>query len=281
MGSELSGKTAIITGGASGIGAGTARVFVEEGARVVISDVQDEKGEALAAELGDAARYRRADVSDPNDVEALVGFAVDALGGLDIMFNNAGISGDMQHKEFLDEDYAEFDTVMKVDLLGVMNGCRYAGRQMAEAGGGSIINTASTAGFFAGYGIPAYRAAKAGVINYTQNAAMALGRYQIRVNAISPGPIETPIMGSGIELPEAQLEQLSRDIMGVIVEPQALKRFGQPEDIANAAVFLGSDRSVQVTGLNLVVGGGSALGDPIDRTAEMQKVFAAAMGGAG
>lgn len=277
MTAELEGKRAIITGGASGIGAGTARLFVEEGARVVIADIQEDAGEALAAELGDGALFLRTDVSVAENVQALVGFCKDAFGGVDIMFNNAGVSGDMQHKQFLDEDYAEFDKVMGVDVLGVFLGCRFAGQLMAEQGGGSIINTASTAGFFAGHGLPIYRAAKAAVINYTENAAIALGEHNIRVNAISPGPIETPIMGTGIDLPPAAAEQLARDIMEVIVEPQPLKRMGQPADIANAAVFLGSDRSALITGLNLVVGGGTALGDPVDRVAQMQKVFTAAL----
>ena len=280
MSNELDGKVAIITGAASGIGAETARVFVNEGARVVLADIQDEAGEALAREIGANATYRHADVSNGDDVSALAAAAVDAFGGLDIMFNNAGVSGDMQFKEFLDQDYSEFDKIMRVDLLGVMFGCRYAARHMAQHEGGSIINTASTAGYFPGHGIPSYRAAKAGVLNYTENAAVALGAYNIRVNAISPGPIETPIMASGIDLPENKLAKLAEDIMGVIMEPQSMKRMGQPVDIANAAVFLGSDRSAQITGINLPVTGGSALGDPVDRTAQMQDVFVAAMSGA-
>lgn len=277
MSTSLKDKTAIVTGGASGIGAGVVELFVKEGANVVIADVQIAAGEALAKRLGASAKFVETDVTKTDQIEECISIAVDSFGGLDVMMNNAGISGDMQYKAFLDEDYSDFDRVMHVDVLGVMLGTRLAAKWMSENGGGSIINTASTAGFFAGHGIPIYRAAKSAVINYTENAAMSLGEYGIRVNAISPGPIETPILGSGIDLPEEKLADLSRKIMEVIMEPQPLKRMGQPEDIAKAAVFLASDNSLQISGLNLVVGGGSALGDPIDRTALMQNVFASVM----
>ena len=277
MAGELESKVAVVTGGASGIGAGTVRLFVEEGAKVVIADINDDLGNDLAGELGSSVKFVHTDVSNPDQVEALVDATVEAFGGLDIMFNNAGISGDTQHKDFLDEDYAEFDRVMKIDLLGVMYGCRFAGRCMSKKRSGSIINTASTAGYFPGYGALLYRAAKAGVLNFTENAARSLGQHNIRVNAISPGPIATPMMGLGIDLPADELEQLGKDIMSTMVDPQALNRLGQPIDIANAAVFLGSDRSQHITGLNVCVTGGATLGDPVDRLALMQDVFQKAL----
>lgn len=279
MSGELAGKFAIVTGGASGMGRETARVFRDEGAQVVIADIQDEQGRAHAEELGASVVYRHCDVSRADDVEALVDFAVDRFGRLDIMFNNAGISGSMQQVDFFDDDFAEFGQVMSVDLFGVMLGCKFAGRAMAGQGGGAIINTASTAGFFGGYGIPVYRAAKAGVINITQNAAIILGAHGVRVNAISPGPIETPIFLPGIDLPEERLTRLSREIMDVMVAMQPLKRYGQPVDIANAAVFLGSDRSAQISGQNLTVDGGMTAGDNIDRLVQINAVVARALSG--
>ena len=277
MTGELEGKIAIVTGGASGIGAGTVRLFVEEGAKVIVADINDELGNDLVSDLGASTKFVHTDVSESDQVEAVVGAAVETFGGLDIMFNNAGISGDTQHKDFFDEDYAEFDRVMRIDLLGVMYGCRFAGCYMAKTGGGSIINTASTAGYFAGHGALLYRAAKAGVLNFTENAARSLGKHNIRVNAISPGPIATPMMGLGVDLPADELEQLGKDIMSTMVDPQALNRLGQPIDIANAAVFLGSDRSQHITGLNVCVTGGATLGDPVDRLALMQDIFMAAV----
>ena len=279
MGNELAGKVAIITGGASGMGRETVRLFRDEGAKVVIADIQDEAGQASAEELGETVAYRHCDVSKASDVAALVDFAVAHFGRLDIMFNNAGIPGDLKPVDFLDDDFADFDRVMAVDLLGVLLGCKFAGKAMAKQGGGAIINTASTAGFFAGYGIPAYRVAKAGVINITQNAAVVLGPHGIRVNAISPGPIETPILIPGIELPEEKLKKLSREIMDVMVEMQPLKRYGQPIDIANAAVFLGSDRSAQISGQNLVVAGAMGIGDTVDRLAGINAAVACALSG--
>jgi len=247
------------------MGRETARVFRDEGAKVVIADISDAQGEALAEELGGSVAYRHCDVSKAADVEAVVAFAVGCFGRLDIMFNNAGIAGNTKPVDFIDDDFADFDKVMSVDLLGVMLGCKFAGRAMKAQGSGAIINTASTAAFHAGYGVPVYRVAKAGVVNITQNAAIVLGPYGIRVNAISPGPIETPILIPGLDLPEEKRAKLSRELMDVMVEMQPLKRYGQPRDIANAALFLGSDRSAQISGQNLVVAGGIGVGDTVDR----------------
>lgn len=273
MSEELKAKVAIVTGGASGMGRETVRLFHSEGAKVVIADITADAGEAYAAELGDNVRFVRCDVTQADQVEALVAAAVEEFGRLDIMFNNAGVTGGMKQIDFFDEEFEDFSHTMSVDLLGVMLGCKFAGRAMAKSGGGAIINTASTAGSFAGYGIPVYRAAKAGVISMTQNAAIMLGKHNIRVNAISPGPIETPIFIPGVDLPEDKKKILSHEIMEVMVEMQPLKRFGQPIDIANAAVFLGSDRSAQITGQNLIVAGGLGIGDTVDRLVGINAAF--------
>src|SRR6202046_4637058 len=145
MVNELVGKVAIVTGGASGIGAGIAERFLAEGARVVIADVERARGEDLAARLGADAVFRLADVSDPEQIGALVSGAVETFGGLDVMVNNAGVSSRM-HRSFLDDDLADFHRVMSVNVLGVMAGTRDAARQMATSGGGSIINMSSIGG---------------------------------------------------------------------------------------------------------------------------------------
>lgn len=277
MSDELKGKVAIVTGGASGMGRETVRLFRDEGAKVVIADIAADAGAAYAAQLGGEVRFQQCDVSKAADVEALVAFCVATFGRLDIMFNNAGLLAEGGVTDFLDDDFADFTKTMSVDLLGVLLGCRFAGKAMAKQGGGSIINTASSTATISGYGIPVYRAAKAGVVNVTQTAALVLGQYGIRVNAISPGPIETPILLPGLELPPDKRKAVSRAVMDVMIEAQPLKRVGQPIDIANAALFLGSDRSAQITGQNLMVAGGMGLGDLVDRRLGIQAAVESAL----
>jgi NAD(P)-dependent dehydrogenase (short-subunit alcohol dehydrogenase family) len=265
MPNELQGKVAIVTGGASGIGLGTARVFAEAGCRVVIADIQDDRGRSAAASVGRDVVFRRTDVSRRDEMAALVGFAVQRFGRLDVMFNNAGLMAVPGTNDVSEDDFEDFERTMAVDLLGVMLGTRYAARAMRESGGGSIINTASTTATVAGLGILSYRAAKAGVLNFTQNAAISLGKYGIRVNAISPGPTATDVLTLGLDLPPEKKEQVKRAAFTAMMENrQPLKRLGTPEDIANAALFLASDSSAQVTGLNLIVSGGEHLGDAVD-----------------
>ena len=195
MVNELAGKVAIVTGGASGIGAGIVEKFLAEGARVVIADVERDRGEDLAATLGADAAFRLTDVSDPDQVGALVTGAVETFGGLDVMVNNAGVSSKM-HRSFLDDDLADFHRVMSVNVLGVMAGTRDAARYMATRGGGSIVNVSSIGGIQAGGGVMSYRASKAAVIQFTQSAAIELAYYDIRVNTIAPGNIPTPLLAS-------------------------------------------------------------------------------------
>jgi NAD(P)-dependent dehydrogenase (short-subunit alcohol dehydrogenase family) len=273
---QLDGKRAIITGAASGIGRATAELFVEEGARVVIADVADEPGREFVRLLGKSAAFHHTDVSSPADTEALVEFAVQALGGIDILFNNAGISESVSKVALLDEEFESFGKVMSVDLLGPMLGTRYAGRVMRRQGSGVILNTASTGGFYAGHGLPVYRAAKAGVISFTQVAAIELGKHGIRVNCISPGPIETNMAGAGF--PPDVAAKIGQVASRLLTDMQVLARTGQPRDIANAAVFLASDRAAQITGHNLVVDGGLSIGDKVDRVTQMQAEFQKILG---
>jgi len=276
---ELSGKVAIVTGGASGIGAATVELFAESGASVVIADLQEEKGTALAAQLGGLVVFQRTDVTDTDSVQAAVDLAVSHFGGLHIMFNNAGVSGAEGSPQFVDNDLSSFDKVMAVDLLGPMLGSKAAARVMVSAGGGVIINTASIAASYPGYGIPEYRAAKAGVVALTKSLATELGEFSIRVNCISPGPIFTDIIGMGAELTPEHKDAILDAAMSSMLEMQVLQRVGQPRDIAEAALFLASDRAAQITGLDMIVDGGASLGDRVNRQQEMNDRIAAILAG--
>ena len=244
---DLAGKVAIITGGASGLGRGMAELFVEEGASVVIADVNREVGEAFAEELGDAAAFKLTDVAHPDQIQDVVDFAVERFGGLHIMCNNAGIGGSF--KRFLDDDFADFDRLMSVNILGVMVGSQRAARHMKSNGGGAIVNTTSIGGINAGGGVMAYRATKAAVIHLTRSVAVELARYGIRVNCIAPAHIPTAI--------NANLDQAA-----IVRAMQPLQRVGSPRDVAEAAVYLASDRAAQVTGVVLPVDGGTTAGSP-------------------
>lgn len=279
MDQELQGKVAIVTGGASGIGAATVELFSRSGASVVIADVQQERGEELAQQLGDCVLFQMTDVTDADSVQAAVDSAVSYFGGLHIMFNNAGISGAEGSPQFVENDLASFEKVMAVDLLGPMLGSKAAARVMISAGGGVIINTASIAASYPGYGIPEYRAAKAGVVALTKSLATELGEYNIRVNCISPGPILTDIIGMGAELTPEHKDAILDAAMSSMLEMQVLQRVGQPGDIAEAALFLASDRAAQITGLDMVVDGGASLGDRVNRQQDMNERMAAILAG--
>lgn len=247
MGEDLAEKVAVVTGGASGIGRATAQLFVDEGARVVIADLDDDRGEELAASLGEAASFKRTDVSDPVQVQELVDFAVATFGGLHVMCNNAGIPSSF--RRFLRDDLADLERVMAVNLFGVVFGTQRAARHMAEHGGGSIINTSSM-GALTGGGPPiAYRTSKAAVISFSRAAATDLAEHGVRVNCIAPGHIET--------------EMTRYDLGPVIRGHQPLQRHGSTRDVANAALFLAGERSAQVTGIVLPVDGGTAAGPPV------------------
>jgi NAD(P)-dependent dehydrogenase (short-subunit alcohol dehydrogenase family) len=260
MSGELSGKVAIVTGGASGIGKGIVERFLAEGANVVIADVQDELGAALATDAGPDAYFHHADVGDQAQVGALVATAIEKFGGLHVMVNNAGVSSPLR-KGLFDEDFAEFDKVMRVNVLGVMAGTRDAGRYMAEHGGGSIINISSIGGILAGGGVSTYRASKAAVIQFTKSAAIALAEYDIRVNCIAPGNIPTQILAKSatgedrdrLEAFEARIRQTMRD-------DRPLKREGTADDVAEAVLYFATDRSRYVTGTVLPVDGGTVAG---------------------
>jgi NAD(P)-dependent dehydrogenase (short-subunit alcohol dehydrogenase family) len=260
---ELDGNVAVVTGGASGLGRATVERFLAEGARVLIADVEDQRGQALAATLGPNAFFRRTDVSDPNQVGALVAAAVEKFGGLHVMVNNAGVSGTM-HRRFLDDDLADFHRIMAVNVLGVMAGTRDAARHMAANGGGSIVNMTSIGGIQAGGGVMTYRASKAAVIQFTKSAAIELAYYEIRVNAIAPGNIRTPLLAtSAVNMDPGEIERYEASIRETMRADRPLKREGTPDDIAEAALYFASDRSRYVTGTVLPVDGGTVAGKAI------------------
>src|SRR3984957_7483754 len=220
---ELDGKVAIVTGGASGIGRGIVERFMAEGSRVVIADIEADMGEQLAATLGSRAIFQRTDVSDPEQVGALIATTVEKFGGLHVMVNNAAVSSPL--RRLLDDDLADFHRIMGVNVLGVMAGTRDAARHMADHGGGSIINMSSIGGTLAGGGVMTYRASKAAVIQFTKSAAIELARYDIRVNAIAPGSIPTPLLTSSArdKSPE-ELEQYERSIRDRMRADRPLQR---------------------------------------------------------
>lgn len=279
MGQELAGKVAIVTGGAGGIGRATVELFVREGAKVVIADVDVAAGEQLAASLGAQALFRRTDVAIADEVQELVDVAVESFGGLDIMFNNAGISCAMFDR-FLDDELADFHRVMGVNLLGVMLGSQRAGRYMARHGGGSIINNASIAAHNAGFALMSYGASKAGVVHFSKSIAIDLAEYGIRVNCLLPGHIVTELNsfaepGSSPEV----AQRLQQALDPVWLSNQPLKRRGRPQDVAEAALYLASDRSAQVTGIVLPVDGGITAGDPVNHLNEIMKTRARVLEG--
>ncbi|MGH8979181.1 MAG: SDR family NAD(P)-dependent oxidoreductase [Acidimicrobiia bacterium] len=247
MAAELAGKVAIVTGGAGGIGRGIVECFVEEGAQVVIADVDADRGRAVAAELGASVACKQTDVGEAEQVQAAVDFAVKKFGGLHVMCNNAGISG--ARRRFLDDDLRDFEAMMRVNLLGVIVGCQRAARHMAQHGGGSIINTTSIGGINAGAGLMTYRGSKAAVVHLTRCMAIDLAPHNVRVNGVAPAHIPTDI-------------NASYDQEAIVRLMQPLQRMGSPRDVANAVLYLASDRAAQVTGIVLPVDGGTTAGPP-------------------
>ncbi|MFZ5653571.1 MAG: glucose 1-dehydrogenase [Pseudomonadota bacterium] len=251
---ELDGKVAVITGGASGIGERSVRLFVAEGARVVIADMQEERGRALAAELGDRAAFALVEVRDEAQVKAAVELAVNRWGRLDCMFNNAGFGGVLGPIAEIPVD--EFDLTFEVLVRGVFLGIKHAAPVMKRQQSGSIINTGSIAGLLAGYSPHPYAAAKAAVIHLTKSVAMELGEHRVRANAICPGFIATPLAANTVGRPDELVDR----VKPAFARAQAIPRSGEPDDIAQMALWLAGDRSTFVTGQHFVVDGGVTCG---------------------
>lgn len=262
---RLEGRVAVVTGGASGMGRATVLRFLDEGARVVVADLNEGTGKEtleLATEQGhgNAIRFVRTDVAAEADVVAAIRCAVDEFGGLDVVFNNAGIGG--AFGPITETSVEDWDYSLGVLLRSVFLGIKHAARVMQERkSGGSIINTASVAGLSGGAGPHAYSAAKAGVINLTRSAAVELGPDRIRVNAICPGGILTPLVHRG------NAEQ----VRGRLERFQPWPAAGEGRNIAGAALFLASDDSEFVTGEALVVDGGLTAAGPSAGRAPMSR----------
>jgi NAD(P)-dependent dehydrogenase (short-subunit alcohol dehydrogenase family) len=244
---RLDGKVAIVTGGASGIGAATVRRFVAEGARVVVADINDDAGERIAKETG--AAYRHTDVTSLADLEATVAFAGSRYGGLDVMHNNAATSGGGYVSEI---DPEVWDFSLKVMLTAVFYGTRAAIPALLARGGGSIITTSSVEGFYGEVMAAPYCTAKAGIINLMRTVALEYGRKNIRANCICPGAVDTPML--------ARLSGVSTRSLDAIAADHALNRILRPEEIANVALFLASDESSAITGTTIVADGGLTCG---------------------
>ncbi len=256
---RLDGKVAVITGGASGMGRATVEKFVTEGARVVIADLQRDKGEALAAELGSAAAYVATDVCRDGDVKAMIELAVQRFGRLDCLFNNAGfggVTGEI-HETDMGEPYRRTIDAM---LTGPILGMKHAAPLLRAQRSGVILTTASVAGLKAGYGPHVYTAVKSAVINLTRSVAQELGPFNVRVNAICPGGIATPIFAGQLALTRGGNTDYAAAVKPFLAKMQPIPRAGEPQDIANAACFLASDEASFISGHALVVDGALTAG---------------------
>jgi len=245
---KLEGKTAIITGGGGGIGRSTAIRFAKEGAKVAVADIDAVIGEetvSLIKREGGEAIFIKTDVTDSEQLKALIDTTTSTFGALHILFNNAGVGNSEVRSIDLAEE--EWDRVIDINLKGVFLGIKYAIPELIKAGGGAIINTSSLLGLKGQKYTSAYNASKAGVVTLTQNAALEYGKFNIRVNAIAPGVIDTPIID--------HWKQNERK-WPIISRANALGRIGTPDEVANAVLFLASDEASFITGTTLSVDGG-------------------------
>jgi NAD(P)-dependent dehydrogenase (short-subunit alcohol dehydrogenase family) len=239
---RLQDKVAIVTGGASGIGEFTVREMLKQGAKVVIADFDDAGGQKLADELGEGVSFIHVDVSNEEQVEAMVKHSVDTFGKVDILFSNAGIGSTGSTHELSLEDW---NKTISVNLSGVFLCAKYALKEMVKQGSGSIVNCASILGHVGQAATASYTAAKGGVVNMTRALSLEYASQGIRVNAVCPGYIKTPL-----------LDQLDEATMKHLITLHPLGRLGESHEVANAVVFLASDEASFVTGANLLVDGG-------------------------
>ena len=246
MADRLAGKVAVVTGGASGIGEASARLFAAEGAKVVIADRDASRGPWVASEIGDAARFVQTDVRSGEDVQAMFAAADESWGRVDVIYNNAGVGGD--EGTVRDCPEKQYDLISDVNIRGVWLGMKYGIPHLERAGGGSIIVTASIAALTGVAGIAAYCASKGAVVALVRAAAGEWASKNIRINCICPGVIAT---GQGVRS-EERIEEARQ----YFAQYNPVGRSGEPTDIANAALFLASDASSLITGQKLVVDGG-------------------------
>lgn len=266
---RFSGKRAVVTGGASGIGRSTALRLAEEGAEVWIGDIDEAGGAELADTSNGRIHFRRCDVTDADDIRSLI----EAPGDLDLLFNNAGAGG---APEKIDEMPPEaWDRTQSLLLRSVALGIRYAAPLMARRGGGAIVNTSSVSALGTGYAPIAYSTAKAGVLHLSKLAAADLARHNIRVNAVVPGFITTNIFTRHLDVPPDKVALANQAIAHVAAGAQPVKRAGRPEDIAAAVAFLLSDEAGFITGTHLTVDGGITIGTRQSWDPDQPRFFAA------
>lgn len=246
---RLADKVAIVTGGARGMGAATARLFVREGATVIIADMLEAEGIALAEDLGAAARFVRLDVTDEAAWAALVAETLAAHGRIDALVANAGV---LSFGELIGAEVAEFDRVFGVNVKGVFLGMKHVGGAMREAGNGAIVNIASIDGFRGANALGLYSASKWAVRGMTKTAALELGPHGVRVNSVHPGGVHTPMVDPNSSLSQAELDYGHRRV--------PLQRIGRPEEVAAASLFLCSDDASYISAAELAVDGGWAAG---------------------
>jgi len=252
------GKTAVVTGAASGIGKATCLRLASEGATVIAADIDAAGGAELAATSNGKIIFKQTDVCDVAAIKALMDFAAETTGGIDVVFNNAGAAGDRAPIDEIDPE--GWDRTMNLLLRSVAMGIRYAVPHMKGRAGASIVNTASVASLGAGYSPSAYAVAKAGVLHLSKLAAADLARHDIRVNAICPGFIKTNIFASALEVPEEKRDQANVVIHEVAAHAQPVKGGGNPDDIASMVAYLASDEARFITGAHMVVDGGITIG---------------------
>jgi NAD(P)-dependent dehydrogenase (short-subunit alcohol dehydrogenase family) len=255
---RFEGKTAVITGGSSGIGRASVELFLREGATVVMGDIDETEGTAMMAALGERFLFKKSDVTREADVKALMDYAAEQTGGIDIVFNNAGAGGPRAPIDEISGD--DWDFAMALLLKSVAMGIRHAAPHLKKRGGGAIVNTASICAFQAGYGPIAYSTAKAGVLHLTKVAAAELAQYKIRVNAICPGFIQTNIFAATVGANKEETQEINTFLGQAAAAVQPVARPGVPNDIAEAAAYLASDAAGFVTGTHLLVDGGLLVG---------------------
>ena len=272
----MDNRVAAITGGASGIGKSIVELFVKEGARVVVSDIEDELGQKLVKSLGENATFIHADVSLEDDIKDIIDRAVETYGRLDCMVNNAGMGGVQGGIETVPVE--DFDRSIAILLRGVFLGMKHATPVMKRQGGGNIINMASIAGLRGVSQNHPYSAAKAAVIQLTRTVAMELAPHKIRVNSICPGSIVTSIFGALKGMSSAESAKTYENLSRLFERAQPLLRTGLPEDIANAALWLASDDSSFVTGHALVVDGGMSAGQIYAQQMKFTAMIESALG---